>query len=256
LTVRFGGVVAVSSLDLQAPLGRITGLIGPNGAGKTTTFNACSGLLRPGQGVVRYDGRDISRLPVARRARLGIGRTFQTAELWDSLSVLENVELGSEAPLAGTNVVSQILPRPGDRARVAAAAREAIGLAGIADLAERRVGDLSTGQRRLVELARVLAGPFDLLLLDEPSSGLDKHETEQFAAVLRRVVAERGTGVLLVEHDMRLVMALCEYIYVMDFGRRIFDGTAAEVASSEIVRQAYLGSEVLTVGADGEPSTS
>jgi ABC-type branched-subunit amino acid transport system ATPase component/ABC-type branched-subunit amino acid transport system permease subunit len=248
LTVRFGGIVAVDGLDLHAPFGRITGLIGPNGAGKTTTFNACSGLVRPTAGGVSYLDRDVSGLSVATRARLGIGRTFQRAELWDSLSVRANVELGREAPLSGVNLVAQILPRPGARTEVQGEATEAMRLAGIEHLADREVGDLSAGQRRLVELARVLAGPFDLLLLDEPSSGLDKVETEQFAAVLRRIVGERGTGILIVEHDMQLVMGMCDYVYVMDFGRKIFEGTATEVAASEEVRQAYLGSEPVAVG--------
>lgn len=245
LTVRFGGILAVDALSLEAPFGRITGLIGPNGAGKTTTFNACSGLMRPSSGKVTYHDADIASLSPASRARLGIGRTFQNAELWDSLTVLENVALGREAPVAGRNYLSQLVSKPNERARIEASAFQAMGLTGITDIADRRVGDLSTGQRRLVELARVLAGPFELLLLDEPSSGLDKEETERFGAVLRRVVHERGTGILLVEHDMHLVMAICEYIYVMDFGQLIFEGPADDVASSEVVRAAYLGTEAV-----------
>ena len=243
LTVRFGGVVAVNDLTLEAPFGRITGLIGPNGAGKTTTFNACSGIVKPSSGTVRFNGREVSRLGVARRARLGMGRTFQTAELWDSLTVRENVALGAEAPMAGSSYIAQLAARPQDHKRTESSAQEALELADIADLADRKVGDLSTGQRRLVELARVLAGPFELLLLDEPSSGLDRAETERFGQLLRRVVSERGTGILLVEHDMSLVMEVCEYIYVMDFGHEIFSGTPPEVRDSEIVRAAYLGSE-------------
>jgi len=243
LTVRFGGVVAVDELTLLAPFGRITGLIGPNGAGKTTTFNACSGLNRPSSGRVVYRDRDIGRLGAASRARRGIGRTFQTPDLWDSLTVRENVSLGAEAPMAGSNYAGQLVARPGDHHRIRRASAEAMELADLVELADRRVGDLSTGQRRLVELARVLAGPFDLLLLDEPSSGLDHDETDRFGQLLQRVVRERGTGILLVEHDMRLVMEVCEYIYVMDFGCQIFEGTPPEVSSSEVVRAAYLGSE-------------
>jgi ABC-type branched-subunit amino acid transport system ATPase component/branched-subunit amino acid ABC-type transport system permease component len=246
ITVRFGGIVAVSSLTLEASFGRITGLIGPNGAGKTTTFNACSGLTRPSDGLVRYQGRDISGMSPAARARLGIGRTFQQAELWDSLTVRENIALGSEAPLAGASYLAQLAARPGERDRIDGVTGEAMEITGITDLADRRVGDLSTGQRRLVELARVLAGPFDLLLLDEPSSGLDKTETERFGAVLQRIVRDRGTGIFLVEHDMHLVMAICEYIYVMDFGLKIYEGIPAEVATSDVVRAAYLGSEDVT----------
>jgi ABC-type branched-subunit amino acid transport system ATPase component/ABC-type branched-subunit amino acid transport system permease subunit len=248
LTVRFGGVQAVRSLEFDAPFGRITGLIGPNGAGKTTSFNACSGLVRPAGGEIFYRGREITALPPAVRARLGIGRTFQHAELWDALTVRENCALGHEASLAGRGYLTQLAAKPADRARTEAAATEAMALAGISDLADRRAGDLSTGQRRLVELARVLAGPFDLLLLDEPSSGLDKGETDRFGSVLRRVVKQRGSGILLVEHDMHLVMGICEYIYVMDFGQKIFEGTPADVGSSQVVRAAYLGSEEILVG--------
>ncbi len=256
LTVRFGGVVAVDNLSLAAPYGRITGLIGPNGAGKTTTFNACSGLNRPTTGTVRFDGREVSRLPVARRARRGMGRTFQTAELWDALTVRDNVELGAEAPLAGNNYLAQLAAPPAEHRRTRSLAQEAMQLADISDLAERRVGDLSTGQRRLVELARVLAGPFDLLLLDEPSSGLDKAETDRFGALLQRIVHERGTGILLVEHDMTLVMEVCEFIHVMDFGHEIFKGTPSEVTTSEIVRAAYLGSEEVQVAELGTAAES
>jgi ABC-type branched-subunit amino acid transport system ATPase component len=127
------------------------------------------------------------------------------------------------------------------------AAEEAIALCGLESLAGRRAGALSTGQRRLVELARVLAGPFRMLLLDEPSSGLDPSETEGFCGILRRVVAERGIGLLLVEHDMALVSSICEYLYVLDFGELIFEGTMAEVAASEVVQAAYLGSEPVHV---------
>jgi ABC-type branched-subunit amino acid transport system ATPase component len=243
VTVRFGGVTAVNSLTLRAPYGQITGLIGPNGAGKTTTFNSCSGLVRPTSGRIMYRDEDITGLPPAVRARRGIGRTFQHAELWDTLTVAENVALACEAPLAGRSYLAQLAARSKEHRRTELAAAEAMDLVGITALAGVRAGDLSTGQRRLVELARVLAGPFEMLLLDEPSSGLDKAETDRFGDVLQRVVRDRGIGILLVEHDMGLVMHICEYIYVMDFGQRIFDGTPAAVASSEIVRSAYLGSE-------------
>jgi ABC-type branched-subunit amino acid transport system ATPase component/branched-subunit amino acid ABC-type transport system permease component len=250
VSVRFGGVAAVSYLTLEAPFGQITGLIGPNGAGKTTTFNACSGLVRPATGRVTYHDNEVTGLSPAARARLGIGRTFQQAELWDTLTVRENVELGCEAPVAGRSAMAQLVSPSKEHHHIEAAAVEAMTMAGVAELAERRVGDLSTGQRRLVELARVLAAPFELLLLDEPSSGLDKEETERFGEVLQRVIRERGTGILLVEHDMQLVMNICKYIYVMDFGQKIFEGTPNEVASSDIVRAAYLGSEELEVALD------
>ncbi|WAX58427.1 ATP-binding cassette domain-containing protein [Jatrophihabitans cynanchi] len=247
LTVRFGGLTAVRNFDLEAHTGTITGLIGPNGAGKTTIFNVCSGLIRPTGGRVTFAGADISRLSPAARARRGIGRTYQHIELWDSMTVRQNVTLGHEGALAGSNIVRQLVPMRGDRNAAVSAADDAIALCGLTELADAVVASLSTGKRRLIELARCLAGDFTLLLLDEPSSGLDAFETEAFGHVLRQVVEERGIGILLVEHDMRLVMDVCEYIYVLDFGEEIFRGTPHEVAASTVVRSAYLGSEELDV---------
>jgi ABC-type branched-subunit amino acid transport system ATPase component/branched-subunit amino acid ABC-type transport system permease component len=249
LTVRYGGFTAVSSLSVHAPLGRITGLIGPNGAGKTTTFNACSGLVRPASGNVVFNDNDITRLGPGARARRGIGRTFQIPDLWNSLTVAENVALGREASLAGATFTKQLVAAPGEPGLVADETAQALELAGITDIAERLVADLSTGEKRLVELARVLAGPFELLLLDEPSSGLDGSEAHRFGEVLQRAVEARGTGILLVEHDMTFVTQVCDYLYVMDFGQLIFEGDARETMESEVVRTAYLGSEVVTVGA-------
>ena len=247
LTIRFGGNVAVNDVSFSAPGGRITALIGPNGAGKTTTFNACTGLLRPSAGTVHLNGADVTAKNVSTRAQLGLGRTFQRMEVFNSLTVAENVALGREASLAGRTPWRQLFATGHERVAVRDAAEEAIVLCGLESLAGRRAGALSTGQRRLVELARVLAGPFRMLLLDEPSSGLDPSETEGFCAILRRVVAERGIGLLLVEHDMALVSSICQYLYVLDFGELIFEGTMAEVAASEVVQAAYLGSEPVHV---------
>jgi len=241
LKIQFGGLVAVEDLSFEAPVGRITGLIGPNGAGKTTTFDACSGFNRPRHGGVRLNGTDISGLAPDHRARLGLGRTFQVVELCDSLTVDENVALGWEASRAGRNWRTQLVARRGEHQAELSAAAAAIDLCDLDELTGRQAGSLSTGQRRLVDLARALAGPFDVLLLDEPSSGLGPDETARFADVMRRVVQERDCGILLVEHDMSLVMNVCDYIYVLDFGRLIFEGTPAEVAASEIVQTAYLG---------------
>ncbi len=254
ITVRFGGLVAVSALSVDAPVGRITGLIGPNGAGKTTTFNAACGLVKAQEGSVRLHGTEISRSSSASRARRGLGRTFQRAELWNSLSVEENVALGREAGLAGRGLLTQLVVARGQRRTTRDATVEAMRLAGVGALADEQAALLSSGERRLVELARALAGQFDVILLDEPSSGLDQTETERFGEVLQHVVASRGTGLLLVEHDMALVMEVCEYIYVMDFGRLIFAGTPAEVRESELVQAAYLGTEteILT----DQPATS
>jgi ABC-type branched-subunit amino acid transport system ATPase component/branched-subunit amino acid ABC-type transport system permease component len=241
VTVRFGGLVAVDDVTVTASTGRITGVIGPNGAGKTTLFNACSGLNTPAAGEVTLAGRDLSRLRPSVRARIGLGRTFQKVTLCESLSVSENVGIGSEAGMVGASAVRHILRRPAENRTVQARTAEALALCGISDLAERTVSTLSTGQRRLVELARCLAGSFTILLLDEPSSGLDPTETEAFGELLRRVVAERGIGILLIEHDLSLTMRVCDDIYVLDFGKLIHEGTPASARSSSAVQAAYLG---------------
>ncbi|MGW2563655.1 ABC transporter ATP-binding protein [Streptomyces sp. NPDC001514] len=243
LTIRFGGNTAVNAVSFDAPLGRITGLIGPNGAGKTTTFNACSGLLRPSAGTIRLFGQDVTGRPPSARARLGLGRTFQKMDLFDSLTVEQNIALGLEARLAGSRPVRHLWCPRAERRAVRDATEEVLELCRLGDLRHEPTASLSTGQRRLVDLGRVLAGRFELLLLDEPSSGLDTAETERFGAIVKRVVAERGCGVLLVEHDMALVMSVCEHLCVLDFGEMIFEGAPAEVRASETVRAAYLGSE-------------
>jgi ABC-type branched-subunit amino acid transport system ATPase component len=249
IVVRFGGLVAVDGVSLHAPPGRITALIGPNGAGKTTTFNVCSGFLHPDRGTVTLDGVDITRVGAARRSRLGIGRTFQRLELFQTLSVRRNVELAVESLHIGNDPLSQLgLVGRSRRLRREAAeqADELLHLVGLAEVASRPAGHLSTGQGRLLELARALARRPRILLLDEPSSGLDRHETTAFGELLQRIVAEQGTGVLLVEHDMDLVLRISHWIDVLDFGRPLMSGPPAAVTNSELVRQAYLGSLAVT----------
>lgn len=243
LVVKYGGHVAVNQQTLTAPRGRITGLIGPNGAGKTTTFNACTGLLKPTAGTIRLFGEDITSAPPQARALKGIGRTFQRMELFDTLTVRENVALGKEAAMAGRLAFKHLFATKAQTLQLRELSEAAMELCQITRLADRRPADLSTGERRLVELARVIAGEFPIMLLDEPSSGLDGGETEEFGRILKTLVAERGTGILIVEHDMSLVMSTCDYIHVLDFGKPIYEGTAREVASSALVRAAYLGSE-------------
>lgn len=241
LTVRYGGLVAIDEVSIAAPAGRITGLIGPNGAGKTSLFNACTGLLGVTQGVIELGDIDVSGAAPARRARLGLGRTFQHIQLVDDLNVFENVALGREARLAGRRFVDQLLSTRRDSDEIASAAAKAIEICDLGDVIHEPVRQLSTGQRRLVELARALAGDFDVLLLDEPSSGLDVAESQRLGEILVETVSSTGTAVLLVEHDMAMVMSICSYIYVLDFGRLIFEGTARQVATNETVHTAYLG---------------
>lgn len=250
LVVEFGGLVAVDGANLEAPVGRITGLIGPNGAGKTTTFNACSGLVTS-KGTIWLDGRDITGLSPAKRARLGLGRTFQKLDLFSRLTVAENVELAHEASVVSDRVLGQLFARRKERAVSLRKASQAMELCAIADLADRKAGSLSTGQKRLVELAMTVVGSYSILLLDEPSSGLDSRETDMFGRILQDVVSQTGAGILLVEHDMSLVASVCEYLYVLDFGRPLLDGPTADVLASEAVALAYLGSEALDASSQG-----
>jgi ABC-type branched-subunit amino acid transport system ATPase component len=250
LVVHFGGLVAVNGANLEAPPGRITGLIGPNGAGKTTIFNACSGLVS-GSGRIFLDERDISKLSASARARLGLGRTFQKMELFNSLTVKENVQLGQEATLVSKRMLGQLWASRKERSLTREEAIAAMEMCGITPLSSYRPDRLSTGQRRLVELAMTLVGGFRMLMLDEPSSGLDSHETESFGQILLRVVAETGAGILLVEHDMTLVSSVCEYLYVLDFGRPLIDGRTPTVLSSKAVAAAYLGEDAAEGFAQG-----
>jgi len=241
ISVRFGQLDAVVDASIHARAGSITGLIGPNGAGKTTLFNAIAGTVSARAGAIHLSGRDIRGLSVAARARAGIGRTFQKMELFESLTVEENVVMGAEAQMAGANVLRHLFAQRSELRVSHAHAREAIELVGLGHRLGTRVGDLSTGDRRRLELARCLAGDFDILLLDEPSSGLDGHETETFGKVLRHAVETRGIGILMIEHDMSLTMALCSHIYVMNAGRIVFDGAPQQVMDSPLVRSIYLG---------------
>jgi ABC-type branched-subunit amino acid transport system ATPase component len=244
VVVRFGGLFALDGVNVAAPPGRITGLIGPNGAGKTTMFNVCCGFQRTERGHVFLDGREITKLGPHRHFGLGLGRTFQRMELFGSLTVRENVELALESLSIQDEPLSQLgLRHGGPKARreVKEAASEVLELTGLTALADSPAGALSTGQGRLVELARALARRPRILLLDEPSSGLDVAESARFGDLLVEIVAHSGVGILLVEHDMSLVLRICEWIHVIDFGKPLFDGTAAEVRASATVREAYLG---------------
>jgi ABC-type branched-subunit amino acid transport system ATPase component/ABC-type branched-subunit amino acid transport system permease subunit len=244
VTVSFGGLLALNEVSLKARVGQITGLIGPNGAGKTTLFNSCSGLIRPNAGEVFFNGQDITSLSRPRRAQKGLGRTFQRTELFDSLTVRENISVGREAGLAGSSPLRQLASKRGDDRAIREAVGEAMSLAGIEDLADRQAGLLTTGQRRLVELGRVLTGSFSLIMLDEPSAGLDSDETARMGEILRHVADQKGLGILIVEHDLSLVRRVCERIYVLEFGQMIFEGTPEEMLTSDIVRIAYLGEDV------------
>ena len=223
--VRFGGVMALGGVDIAVPASQVTGLIGPNGAGKTTLFNVISGIQTPTSGTVTIDAMDVTRVAPHRRARLGLARTFQRLELFGSLSVRDNVRVAGELARVPDvrHWVDSVLTR-----------------VGLSDLADQTAGDLPTGSARLVEIARALATKPRLLLLDEPASGLDESETEHLGALLRSLAAE-GLGILLVEHDVGLVMRVCDSIYVLDLGLIIAHGTPEEIKSDPQVLSAYLG---------------
>jgi ABC-type branched-subunit amino acid transport system ATPase component len=247
VVVRFGGLVALDGVSIDAPPGRITGLIGPNGAGKTTMFNVCCGFQMAEQGRVVLDGTDVTRESPARRARLGLGRTFQRMELFRSLTVRENVALAAESCHIGDDPFTQLgLARRGRKLRgeLAAVTGELLECCDLSAVADRTAGEISTGQGRLVELARALARRPRVLLLDEPSSGLDHRESRVFGERLVDLVQREGIAILMVEHDMSLVLEICDWIHVLDFGRPLMAGTPAEVRESAAVREAYLGHSV------------
>jgi branched-chain amino acid transport system ATP-binding protein len=233
VVVRFGGVRALSETSVDVEPGRVTGLIGPNGAGKTTLFNVITGLQEPNAGRVVFDGADITRRSPFRRARMGIARTFQKLEAFSSLSARENVLVAAEQRKAW----DRSSYHPGQ------VADELLERVGIANVAQYMVGTLPTGTARLVELARALAMNPRVLLLDEPSSGLNEEETAGMAMLLRSLVLD-GLAVLLVEHDMSFVMGTCELIYVLDFGQIIAEGPPLQIQQDKAVQAAYLGSGV------------
>jgi branched-chain amino acid transport system ATP-binding protein len=236
VTVKFGGNHALLNVDLEARPGEITGLIGPNGAGKTTLFNVATGLLAPTQGRILFDGRDVSRFDTHKRARLGIARTFQRLELFTDLSVRDNLRVAGEIRNTWSG-----FGRGARRINVHAETERVLELVGLAGIADAEVSTIPTGTARVVELGRALMIQPRILLLDEPASGQTDDETKAFEVLLRRLVREDGLTVLLVEHDMALVMDVCDRIHVLDFGEVIAVGRPDEVRADPLVRNAYLG---------------
>jgi branched-chain amino acid transport system ATP-binding protein len=250
VTVRFGGVVALDSVSMELLEGEFVALIGPNGAGKTTLFNVVSGIQRPNAGAVLYQRDSINGLDPTARARLGIGRTFQTPQAFSSLSVLDNLLLPAWLPRFG-GVIPDLVWLPGAGRAKRAARERARGIAaflGIEDALYRYPSELPLGKRRLIELARALAAEPRLLLLDEPASGLDATETSRFAELLLRVQDVFRLTMLLVEHDMQLVLSVADYLYVLNFGKLLAQGKPQEVVSNPAVIAAYLGGDVSDAG--------
>lgn len=241
MSKHFSGLTAVDDVSLHVDPGSITSLIGPNGAGKTTFFNCLSGVLEPSAGAILFDGRDISRLPMHRRARLGIGRTFQRLEVFTGMTLENNLLVAAESHRR-TQIGRWWRRRNGDLRHPQEVVGEVIDRIGLDHIRHSTAGDLSTGTLRLAELGRALCTQPRLLLLDEPGSGLDSTETQALRTTLLDIAAS-GIGILLVEHDVEFVMALSETIYVVDFGQLIDSGTPAQISQSEAVRKAYLGED-------------
>jgi branched-chain amino acid transport system ATP-binding protein len=230
VTVRFGGNIAVDNVSLEAEPGCVTGLIGPNGAGKTTLFNVVTGLLSPSSGIVLLDGKDVTKVSPTKRARRGLARTFQRLELFSLLTVRDNIRVAADIRHAWSR----------DKDDPAENVERIIERVGLQAIAEERVDALPTGQCRLVELGRSLATKPEVLLLDEPASGQDETETQEFARLLVEL-ADEGMVVVLVEHDVQLVMKVCRTVHVLDFGQIIASGTPGEIQQNEAVLAAYLG---------------
>jgi branched-chain amino acid transport system ATP-binding protein len=237
----FSGIVALDELDLQVSAGERVGLIGPNGAGKTTFFNCVLGVLRPDSGRVLLQGEDISGLPVYQRSRRGVGRTFQRIELFAESTVREHLLIAERTRRGDGRLWKDLLGRGRPRADEVARCDAVLELLGLADVAEEPIEHLSLGKGRLVEVGRALMTEPVLLLLDEPSSGLDRQETADLARTLRAVQKEQGFAILLVEHDVEFVADFTDRTYVLDFGCMIAEGPTAEVLASDEVRRAYLG---------------
>jgi branched-chain amino acid transport system ATP-binding protein len=241
VTKTFAGITALNEVSLDVDEREIVGLIGPNGAGKTTFFNCLLGIVKLDAGTVIFDGRDLGRVPTYRRARLGIGRTFQRIELFSGMTPREHFLVAERVRNGRGALWKDILflgrPSADENARATAM----LELLDIAAVADRPVESLSLGVGRLVEIGRALMTGPKLVLLDEPSSGLDRHETEALTDKLRAVQKERGIAILLVEHDVDFVRSLVQRVFVLDFGTLIASGPTAEVFADEAVRRAYLG---------------
>jgi branched-chain amino acid transport system ATP-binding protein len=241
LAKRFGDIVAVSAVSLRVEESESVGVVGPNGAGKTTLFDCVLGVVQPDSGQILFGGRRIDSMPPFRRSRLGIGRTFQRLELFSGMTPREHLLVTERVRGGGGRLWKDVVGLGRPSADERRTADEVLELVGLSDVADVPVEALSLGRCRQVELARALVAPLRVLMLDEPSSGLDENERTTLVDVLRRVRHERGVAVLVVEHDLNLVAAVVDRLVVLDVGRVIADGSVEEVMTDPAVRRAYLG---------------
>jgi len=239
LSVTFGGLRAVDGVSLNVEQGQVVGLIGPNGAGKTTLIDALTGFVPTSRGDILFDGQSLVSLPAHQRSRAGLVRTWQSLELFDDLTVFENLRVAAERQRWWSPVADLVAP---NRRRDLSGAQWPLDVLGLHDLAERRPTELSQGQRKLVGVARALAGRPKLVLMDEPAAGLDTSESQLLGHQIRGLT-DHDITVFLVDHDMGLVLSICDYIYVIEFGQLIASGSPAEIRGDERVIAAYLGEQ-------------
>lgn len=238
VTKRFGSLVAVHDISMSVKAGELRAIIGPNGAGKTTFFNMISGYFAPTEGTITFDGQDVTRVPAHSRIALGMGRTFQITEIFPELTVHENVLTAAEVAAGQT---LQMVPLRAEAKRAEDVAAEMLAMVGLTSKADRLVGELAHGDQRVTEIAMSLTQRPRLLLLDEPTAGMGDQETYDITALIRRLHRDSKFTIVLIEHDMRVVFHLADYITVLDQGNLLAEGSPRDIAASEAVQAAYLG---------------